>query len=310
MSAQRVSAPGKLVLSGAYAVLRGAPSLVTAVDRRVEVDASRDASFETPEVAAALRMWGGPSRHPWFDASALRKGENKLGLGSSAAICSASIAALWIERNGAPASSDRKRWIAEEVYPLALAAHRKAQGGGSGVDVAAACFGGVFVARLSQPSANLLVEPLSLPAGLVVETWACAKVAKTSDFVRRVFAAEQSHPDAFAELFSRQVSASERAAESAQRAERAAFIAALGEQVAALGELGKLSDTPVVLPEVAELHSHEEKESAFLPSGAGGGDVTLYFGSEPSSPQFRRRAQALGFFPVHLAIDAPGISLD
>jgi len=40
-------APGKLVLSGAYAVLSGAPALVVAVDRYVVADSARPAAFLT-----------------------------------------------------------------------------------------------------------------------------------------------------------------------------------------------------------------------------------------------------------------------
>ncbi|MBM4364466.1 MAG: phosphomevalonate kinase, partial [Deltaproteobacteria bacterium] len=75
-------APGKLVLSGAYAVLEGAPAIVTAVDRWVTADTGRPADRLTPEVSAALAG----RTAPWFDAGPLRDGEQKLGLGSSAAI--------------------------------------------------------------------------------------------------------------------------------------------------------------------------------------------------------------------------------
>ena len=78
----RTKAPGKVVLSGAYAVLEGAPAIVSAVSRYVSCDAERVAERLTPEVLAALPS--GP--FPAFDASELRDGGSKLGLGSSAAI--------------------------------------------------------------------------------------------------------------------------------------------------------------------------------------------------------------------------------
>ena len=49
----RARAPGKLVLSGAYAVLSGAPALVAAVDRYVVADSARPTLFDAPEVRAA-----------------------------------------------------------------------------------------------------------------------------------------------------------------------------------------------------------------------------------------------------------------
>ena len=84
----KARAPGKLVLSGAYAVLEGAPAIVTAVDRYVTADPARRAELVTPEVSVAL----GAEHAPWFDASELREDGEKLGLGSSAAIVVASLA--------------------------------------------------------------------------------------------------------------------------------------------------------------------------------------------------------------------------
>src|SRR6185436_10440568 len=89
-------APGKVVLSGAYAVLEGAPAIVTAVDRYVTADTAKKPSLVTPEVRAAL----GDARAPGFDASALRKGDQKLGLGSSAAILVASLGAVTAAERG------------------------------------------------------------------------------------------------------------------------------------------------------------------------------------------------------------------
>ena len=62
----RARAPGKLVLSGAYAVLYGAPAIVTAVSRYAIADTGRAAEFVTPEVRAAI----GDRCAPWFDANA------------------------------------------------------------------------------------------------------------------------------------------------------------------------------------------------------------------------------------------------
>ena len=43
----RARAPGKIVLSGAYAVLAGAPAIVSAVSRYVTADSERPATFVT-----------------------------------------------------------------------------------------------------------------------------------------------------------------------------------------------------------------------------------------------------------------------
>jgi phosphomevalonate kinase len=81
----------------------------------------------------------------------------KLGLGSSAAMTVA-LSALWLAEAGkisAGATMD-----ANEVFQLALRAHREGQGGGSGYDVAASTFGGALVfTGGSKPG----VETVTLP---------------------------------------------------------------------------------------------------------------------------------------------------
>ncbi|MET0409733.1 MAG: hypothetical protein ABW217_00485, partial [Polyangiaceae bacterium] len=64
----KARAPGKVVLSGAYSVLAGAPALVSAVDRYVIADSQRRPVRVTPAVAAAL----GAEQAPHVDATALR----------------------------------------------------------------------------------------------------------------------------------------------------------------------------------------------------------------------------------------------
>jgi mevalonate kinase len=83
----KAKAPGKVVLSGAYAVLEGSPCIVTAVDRYVTADATRPAQHIAAEVREAMAP-----PFPHIDASELRAEGRKLGLGSSAAIVVASLA--------------------------------------------------------------------------------------------------------------------------------------------------------------------------------------------------------------------------
>src|SRR5690606_33184654 len=91
----------------------------------------------TAEVRAALPQ--GP--FPAFDASELRDGDRKLGLGSSAAILVAALGAV----RGAEFSDDAG--LRRAIEAPALRAHREAQGGGSGIDVAASIHGGTLIAR-------------------------------------------------------------------------------------------------------------------------------------------------------------------
>lgn len=162
------SAPGKLILTGEYAVLEGAPALVVAVNRRAiarkrvdphlrphgtspfliavadEIAARRGAT--DPATIAAMEIA--------VDSTQFFDGALKLGLGSSAAVTVAATAL-------ALGSADP-----DEVFAIASAAHARAQGPrgtrGSGADIAAAVRGGV----IAYSSAG--VERVAWPEGLTL----------------------------------------------------------------------------------------------------------------------------------------------
>jgi phosphomevalonate kinase len=297
-------APGKIVLSGAYAVLEGAPSIVAAVDRYVVADASRPAALVTDEVRAAIEA-GVLDRAPWFDAAALRTAlpdgsSRKLGVGSSAAILVASIAAIAGERllREAPGS------LAAEVFPAAYAAHRRAQPGGSGIDVAASAFGGTIAASIRED--KLAIAPHALPLGTVVEVFASPVSASTGDLIRKVRAFAAADPARYRRLLDAAARGSEAAIAAKTPAE---LVAAIGAQLDALAELGDASGAGIVTPEAAALRPVAAAEGAiFGPSGAGGGDIAVYLGGAPSSPSVRDLAQAQGYNLLDLRIGAPGVA--
>ncbi|APR77754.1 Phosphomevalonate kinase [Minicystis rosea] len=294
-------APGKLVLSGAYSVLEGAPCLVAAVDRYVVADAARAADFVTDEVRAAIEA-GAMDRAVWFDASALREAaadgtSRKLGLGSSAAILAASLAAAW---HGRFADESALR---AAIFPVALAAHRKAQGGGSGVDVAASVLGGVLLAQIGAEGA-LAATPHALPAGTVIEVYASPVSASTRDLLGRVRALREADP-------ARHRAYLDAAGDGARSAVKARTVAELVRAVAAqtdaLGALGEAAGAAIVTPEVATLRAAAEAEGGtFAPSGAGGGDIAFFVGSTSPSAAFRERAASVGLAYVELAVGADG----
>lgn len=289
----RARAPGKLVLSGAYAVLEGAPSLVAAVDRYVEASSTEEAAFVTGEVAEAVAR-GLMARPVGFDAGALRAGERKLGLGSSAAILVASLAT---------ASSAEEPALADAIFPDALDVHRVAQGGGSGVDVAASCYGGVLACRLDRGA--LAVSPHALPAGVCVEAWACAGSASTGEMLRAVRELKERDAPSYRRVIGRASDGAERALVATGAAE---LVAAVEEQREALAQLGLLAGVPIVTAEVVLLGPLARVDGAcFLPSGAGGGDIALHVGAQPSTPHFRARAEQAGLFHLAMAIGARGV---
>ncbi|MGB5345714.1 MAG: hypothetical protein WBN23_06075 [Woeseia sp.] len=189
MSTTSASAPGKIVLCGEYAVLHGAPAIAAAVSRRARVDVEATAragvrvrapGYRDDEISYRLLPGGAleqdapvaPDRdfalfeQLWkacapavtggleirldtaaFSDPATRR---KLGLGSSAALSVALVAAL------------RPELDANAVAALAGKAHRDFQQGGSGVDIACAVYGGVIRYRQGGGTPDCVALPQDL----------------------------------------------------------------------------------------------------------------------------------------------------
>jgi phosphomevalonate kinase len=282
-------APGKLLLTGAYAVLEGAPALVVAVDRYAVARSEPVDDAPAREIAAAFPRGGAPT----VDTSSLYHGETKLGLGSSAAALVAAVAAADL-RDGAEVL-DKKA-----IFLRARDAHQRAQGGGSGVDVAASTFGGVLRYQDGTPTAA------ALPSGVVLEVWWSGTPARTSSLLGQVRALAARDAGAYRDRMAALVAASESAADFR---DSASFLGASRAFAAALGALGEAAAAPIVPPGFSALGAAAAEEGgAFFGSGAGGGDVAVFLGISPSSPRFRAKAAEHAIVPLTLAIDFSGVS--
>ncbi|MDB4936142.1 MAG: Phosphomevalonate kinase [Labilithrix sp.] len=290
----KVFAPGKLVLTGAYAVLGGAPAIVMATSRGAYADGSRSNPTPTAEVRAAL----GDVDSPHVDASSLFLGSRKLGLGASAAILVASLAAREAAR-GADLSDERVR---AALFDRARGAHASAQSGGSGVDVAASVHGGVLeyvpgVARVR-----------SLPNGTRIHVFACGTSARTSELRGLVDRLASLSPATHATCIDDLASIAHEAAGAVKVGSHERFVVAVRRAARALSRLGVAANAPIVpvgfdvLEDVATA-----EDAAFCVSGAGGGDVAVYVGSAPPSPAFVKRALELGLFEIDVALDEKGV---
>jgi phosphomevalonate kinase len=274
----KIVAPGKLVLTGAYAVLEGAPAIVAAVDRYAVADASAPGEVD------------GGALHD--DAG------RKLGLGSSAASMVASHAA----RAAAQGQDPRDPEVRARLFRDVRAEHARSQGGGSGVDVAASVHGGVLRYVLDGDEASL--RPVELPARVVLSAFWSGTSARTSDLRARVDAHRARSADALAEL--RRLAAL--AADAVDAGDGPSFVAAAAGYGRSLEALGRAADAPIVPPSFAELASVAARDGgAFLPSGAGGGDVAVWLALGPVSPELLERARALGMRPLSLGIDHGGV---
>jgi phosphomevalonate kinase len=297
------------VVSGAYAVLEGAPALVAAVSRYAAVNTEAGASFITEEVAAALTLF--PYRGqivPSFDAEELRSQGRKLGLGSSAAILVATLAAL------EPSDLETAQGL-QRLFEVALSAHRAAQGGGSGIDVAASVYGGVLRFQMephgrdaSTQVALPSVRPALLPSALWLEVWASDVAASTSAFLARVRDARTHSANAYAELMRELTRAATEVAAASDSNDAATWLSGLRAQALGLAALGELAQVPIFTPELHALHALAEQEQAVvLPAGAGGGDIAIYAGLNPPTLALREALPRFRHERLELSLGARGV---
>ena len=305
------SAPGKLVLCGEYAVLDGARAISMAVDRRAVARVSiSDADWHRVTApgftAVEGRFVGSATGIDWLagaeqfglvdavmqihepagslvielDTSEFvdaASGE-KIGLGSSAALAVALLAALR---------------VTDDVFDDALAAHRRFQdGAGSGIDVATAVHGGLIEYRGSA------VTRIAWPEGLAMRVIWTGVSASTRDKLDRLEAAGV-HASR-----QRLAHASERIASAWSSA-----TAVLGEFPAYIDALHEFSvDHDLGIFDAGHGKLADEARAAGLvykPCGAGGGDVGVLLG-----PSVQALDEFAGGTPLDCGLELAGILLE
>ncbi len=317
------TAPGKIMLAGEYAVLEGGPAVLVALDRRVRatagVAAAPSGDYLTAVAAeiAADRGDHSPSaraaRSIAVDSTALCAVDGgKLGLGSSAAVTVAAVAAsLAAESPTAPLDP-------AEVHLLAHRAHARAQrargGRGSGADVAVCVHGGAVVVAApgGDPDRPLTVTPTALPADLhLVLAWTGAS-ADTAALLDRAGRFRDRHPDAWRRACDPVADAAAALARALQSGHGAAALTALADAGRAIAAFGNEVGIPIAGPVHRRLREiAEARGGTAKPTGAGVGDVVLAAFPDPDSAEsFRHDATAIGITLVTAAVTADGFLVE
>ncbi len=310
-------APGKLILLGEYAVLRGAPAVVMAVNRRASVflqpsphahgiliapdvgirelpyhlTSEGNVEFKQPIddravafVRAALETVH--QRHPLPPLNITistaeffyQNTTTKLGLGSSAAVTVSLITALLRWVNPQFSTDDAFKLT---VLELALATHQKAQGKqGSGVDIAASTFGGILQYTMPVVSTQLPPEirSLSLPAGLYLRFVWTRRAASTTQLVRQVNQLREQHPQTYHRLFSELIYLAEQGSLAFQRQDVPAFLEIVDQYYHALAALSQASGAPIISDVHQQIYQVAHSHQViYKPSGAGEGDFGILF---------------------------------
>lgn len=309
------TAPGKLILTGEYAVLDGAPALVIAVNRRatarIRAGAPRGSSpflIAVAEEIAARRGANDPAAAAAFeiavDSTPFYDGLTKLGLGSSAAV---TVAATALAFGATGCELDRA-----EVLAIASAAHAKAQGTrgarGSGADIAAAVHGGAIVFKAGAVTRH------RWPTAVRLIPFFTGAAADTAQLVAQVAEARRANPN--------EVEAALKGIESASMAACAslaapkdlvvrALIGALALGAAAFDRLAIATKIPLVPGCVTSARSAMSQFGGTAKTtGAGGGDIGIAAipASEDVSAATRSLIEA-GCRPLQLSVDEGGVDL-
>jgi phosphomevalonate kinase len=303
-----VSAPGKLMVSGEYAVLEGAPAVVAAVDRRAYARIRLgDGSSIPAEAQAAFRLaqqaTGAVSGEPSIDVSRLRAQGLKLGLGSSAA-AAAAAAGLVFALHGRDLSDLATR---QEVFKAALQGHRDISPQGSGADVAASVHGGFL--RFRRHGEAVETEALAWPAGWRSRVAWTGEEARTSSFLERVAALAAQNPDRYRPAMGGLRAEAEMFVAAVIAADLPTALACVMKYGQAMDALGQAAGVPIVtdsLRQVAQLA--ERAGGAAKPSGAGGGDVAwALFPDIHSEQRFAELCYERKITLLSIELGAPGV---
>lgn len=335
------SAPGKLVLTGEYAVLEGAPALVLAVDCRAQVrlEARADEAIviEAPDlgiVGATARLDAGghfvlddagsgaggrlallgcvvesvaargtlPGFHARLDTHAFfAPGPPQRKLGLG------SSAALGVALGGALHALAR---LGPPSAGSLVAAHRRAQGGfGSGLDIAASLAGGLirYVWHDGQPQ----LTPAHWPGGL---GFCCAwsgQSASTGVFLRGLADWRGRAPARHAALMGDLAGCARAAVDALLEQRSDALIEAVDAYAAGLDRLGMASGLDIMSAEHRKLRAvAADCGVAYKPCGAGGGDVGVAVGADPARmAAFRRGVLRAGLQILDLQPALQGLQM-
>jgi len=316
-----VSVPGKAVLIGEYAVLDGTRALVTAVSVRARIHAPRKRLGERPceptEVVEAARIVAqrvlaergadaSIAPVPCVETCAFAPGGRKLGVGSSAAV-TVGVLAYHLAAAGEPLHQ-------ATLLELAREAHHRAQGGGSGIDVATAVHGGTLAYTLRDGKGE--ARPIQLPPDLHLAFFDAGAPASTASLLgqvqagkardERAYAGARAHLDAAAEAFF--------AAVAGDTVDLTGLRDAVVRHNRGLAALGDLAQAQILTPAIDTIIAEAEQLGlAAKPSGAGGGDLVVAFARDAAT--LDRLAQRLwqnhGVARLQgLGMDADGVRLD
>jgi phosphomevalonate kinase len=324
------SAPGKIVISGEYAVLDGAPAICMAIDRRARVRVSNAGSdFYTARTSGYVEgEWkfriDNNGSFDWIEDQPPAGGldllqqiwriiavdgpfdieldtseffdpasHSKLGLGSSAALTAALVTALF-GVTGDPGDAEIE----------AVRAHRRLQQGrGSGADIAVSLRGGIIEYRVQEPAVCRSIE---WPVGLEYAVLWSGRPASTSEKLEKLDAVRRKGGTGASAA--RLCEASESVAKAWSGGSTAELLAVLHRYNKALGQFDVDHDLRIFDAGHRELtDAAAKRDLVYKPCGAGGGDAGMVLSTDRRAiAGFIRLAEDSGFKLLDVSLETRG----
>jgi phosphomevalonate kinase len=291
------------------------------------------------QIAVAAGQMGGALRpcHLELDTTAFYLpapdggAPQKLGLGSSAALCVALLVAYLEQANllqtFLPLEAPGCR---QALLELAHGLHQRAQNNnGSGVDVAASVHGGLLhflPARPAGPPGSsgspgasgpaagtpLRAHPLRpLPGLCLVAIWS-GQSASTPAMLARVAQLKRTAPQAYWAIYEKLATYAQAGTEFWQLQDVAALSQVMDAYYTTLGELGTAAKIDIVTPAHAAIYTLvRQLGGVYKTSGAGGGDVGIALcPSSRVAERLQRRLRRTPYRAISLDVDPVGVALE
>lgn len=339
MTALVASAPGKLVLTGEYAVLEGAPAVVLAVNRRARVSLrdSHDSDWHVAAPALGIADAQGSfdvagrlcwrnlddAQHVRFTlvTAVLEEAASNAPLtpchadldtqaffaseppGSKLGL--GSSAALTVALSGAVQAREQR--TTPDMETLQNVHRRVQQGRGSGLDIATSLHGGTLLYRLHED--RPVITPATWPAAVQLCCVWSGKSARTGSFLERLSAWRAREPAAYAAHMHELGVQAKLAANALAGSDVATLLQAMASYATLLDRLGNASGLDIVSAEHRAIGALAAACGVvYKTSGAGGGDVGIAVSDDGERLQeFRQRVCIAEFVPLDLAPDAQGL---
>ena len=297
----QTSAPGKLLLLGDYAVVYNNPCIVTAVDKRLYVEAEiiekEQDEIITPQVKESRFVLETIAhfREKFTIRDSVRiktQGDfsHQVGLGSSSAVTVATLEAL----NQLFQKNLTKKQVFEMCYSVTLSI----QGVGSGFDIAAAVYGGTQY----YVTGGVVIEPIHIHSLPLIVGYSGIK-ADTPFYIRKVAEAFKYKQKELKCIFSSITSLVKEARMGLEHYDYIKMGKCMTQNHTILQQLG------VSIPKLDEMVKAANDAGAWGAklSGAGGGDCMIALVSDEKRDQVVRAIEKVGGEVIHVGLNAKGV---